>query len=652
MLGPDGALSRFLPGFVYRPEQIAVAEAVSESLQLSQICMAEAGTGVGKTMAYLIPAVEQIRQNKRVVISTHTLNLQGQLMGKDIPLLQRAIGKPGFEAILVKGMGNYLCLSKLNSAAGQPTLLPDDSLQQVSEWASDTSTGDMAELPFRVPGWSEINCERDLCNRQECRFYSDCFYYNMRRSAEGAGLIVANHALFFSDLVIRMSDPSAGILPPYDFVIFDEAHHLEEVAGKVFGIEYSNHRIPTFLNRLRRIRGIPVDLGKLQALESLNEDFFRLFDTVRRQEFFLTDVFDGHALGELNNRGSQLCILLQNLSAELLGQAKETGEGEEDIKDRLEGYARTCARLQTDLQLLLFENDKGWFVWGAKPAQPGRHIKAVLHRSPMQVSDILAENFWNKVGGAALLSATLSNSGGFSYARARLGVPEAREVVVGSPFDFKNQSLLYVPAHLPFPSNAPEYVREMSEEIRRILTYSGGRAFLLFTSYRMMDLVHSTLASQLNYPLLRQGEMPNAALLEEFKRTPNACLFGTSSFWEGVDIQGEALSCVIIDKLPFSVPDSPTSRARIAAIEEAGGNAFAELSVPEAQIRLKQGFGRLIRTGADRGIVAIFDSRLIKKPYGQSFLKVLPPATLTRSLEDVRKFFEGAPAVHEQNHSV
>jgi ATP-dependent DNA helicase DinG len=267
-------------------------------------------------------------------------------------------------------------------------------------------------------------------------------------------------------------------------------------------------------------------------------------------------------------------------------------------------------------------------------------VHTVLHRTPVKVSELLAEKFWGRVGGAALVSATLSNSGGFTYARSRLGITEADGVVVGSPFNFSEQCLLYLPAHLPFPSNDPEYVREVAREMARILTYSQGRAFLLFTSYRMLETVYTALSAELDYPLLRQGEMPNAALLEEFRRTPNACLLGTSSFWEGVDVQGEALSCVIIDKLPFSVPDTPVARARVAAIEAEGRNAFTEMSVPEAQIRLKQGFGRLIRTDSDRGVVAIFDSRLVKKTYGRSFLQVLPPARQTRSLDDVRRFFE------------
>ena len=645
-LGPGGALSQFLPGFTYRREQVQVAEAISEAFQSQLICLAEAGTGVGKTMSYLVPAIEQIREGKTVVISTHTLNLQGQLIRKDIPLLREAVGEPSFEAVLVKGMGNYLCKFLLQSEGGLPLLDRDETFRRIQVWAADTETGDIAELPFYPRGWSEIACDSDICHRQDCHFYDSCHYFNMRRSADRARLIITNHALFFSDLAIRVAEPRAGILPPYDLVVFDEAHHLEEVALKVFGIEFSNYRIPSFLNRLRRLRGAALAPGLIDSVDRFSSELFSRLEPIRKQEFFLTDVFDDQEMKQLYSEGSQLCILLQELHTQIVGLARDTLDENEGLRERLDGYARTCSRLQSELNLLLFEENEDWFVWGQKPSQPNRVIRGTLYRTPMHVADIMAEKFWPRLKGGALVSATLSNSGGFSYVRSRLGLPEeVVPVVVGSPFNFREQSLLYVPGHLPFPSSAPEYAAEVTQEIARLLTFSKGRAFLLFTSYRMLDAVHSALLSQLSFPLLRQGEMPNAALLEEFRKTPNACLFGTSSFWEGVDVQGEALSCVVIDKLPFSVPDTPVARARIAAVEAAGGNAFNELSVPEAQIRLKQGFGRLIRTGTDRGVVAILDSRLIKKSYGRSFLQVLPPARFTRSPDDVRRFFAsvGAP---------
>ncbi|HET6383756.1 MAG TPA: helicase C-terminal domain-containing protein [Armatimonadota bacterium] len=648
ILGPNGDLSRLLPDYAYRPEQIEVAKQIAASFENERICLAEAGTGVGKTMAYLVPALEQICEGKRVVVTTHTLNLQGQLVQKDIPLLQRAAGDPSFRAVLVKGMGNYLCKYNLEYESTLPLLGHEEPLQRIRAWAETTKTGDVAELPFSARGWSEVNCDRDTCHRQECHYYDECFYFNMRREAEKAQLIVANHALFFSDLVIRMAEPGAGILPPYDFVIFDEAHHVEEVASRVFGVEFSNYRIPSFLNRLKKLRSAGLDANRLETLDFLNSDLFQFFSGVRRKEFFFSDVFDQSGMTSINSTASQLLVVLKELNSELDGRARDIREDDEMSADRLEGYARTGARIAGDLQALLFEESKDWFVWGERLGPASRVVQTMLHRTPVRVSDILSEQFWKQLKGSALVSATLSNSGGFSYARSRLGIADADEVVVGSPFDFKEQSLLYVPAHMPFPSSEPGYVQELTAEIARILCYSEGRAFVLFTSYRMLEAVHSALAPELDFPLLRQGEMPNQSLLQEFRKLPNCCLFGTSSFWEGVDVQGEALSCVIIDKLPFSVPDSPVSRARIAAIEEDGGNAFAELSVPEAQIRLKQGFGRLIRTQSDRGVVAIFDSRLWKKSYGRAFFDILPPARVTRSLDEVRRFFEARAALVDE----
>ena len=644
ILSEGGALSSLLPGFTYRPQQIAVARAISTAFEAGEICLAEAGTGVGKTMAYLVPAIEQIRKGKTVVISTHTLNLQGQLMQKDIPLLQEAVGEPGFEAVQVKGMGNYLCRANLEFESSQPLLIQDPMYQKILEWVQETETGDQAEIPFRVANWSELSCDRDSCHRQDCAWYDTCFYYGMRRAAEKAGLLVVNHALFLSDLVIKMGDPGAGILPPYDLVIFDEAHRLEEVAAKTFGIEYSNYRIPSFLNRIRRIKGAEIDPGKVDTVESLNKDLFSLLDGAPRSEFTLPEALDRSRMAELHGIGSRLEIVLKDLHGALTGQARDIGDSDERLRDRLDGHSRTCGRLVSELHAILFEEDPAWFVWGEKtrfdPSQPRRVVQQTLHRTPISVADLLSETFWDSIGGAALLSATLSNSGGFSYVRSRLGIPKAREAVVGSPFDFRTQSLLYVPAHLPFPSNDPEYVELISREIGQIITCSRGRAFILFTSFKMLNAVADRLERMVKFPLLCQGEMPNAALLAHFRNTPNACLLGTNSFWEGVDVQGEMLSCVIIDKLPFSVPDTPMARARMQAVEQAGGNSFSDLSVPEAQIRLKQGFGRLIRTQSDRGVVAILDSRILKKTYGRSFVQVLPPARFTRSMQDVKAFYE------------
>lgn len=635
LLGPEGPISQNMPGYEHRLQQIKVAIAIQNALKTKRHCLAEAGTGVGKSMAYIIPAAEHALNGNKVIISSHTLYLQAQLMNKDIPFVQNAIPQMPFTAVIMKGRSNYLCLNNLDAETPQLLLTRDPFFERIREWAKETQTGDVAELDFAFSEWEEICSDQDTCHRQECRFFHKCFYYKARKAASEADIVITNHSLFFSDLAIRMTDPNAGVLPDYKVVIFDEAHHLEDVATKVFGIEFSNWRIPSFLNKIRRTKGISLDPKRIQTIEKLNQELFGIFVNYQKQEFFFEDIYHEQSQDEIENIVSVLTTMLDGLNREL---SEQETEGRQELEDRLNGLKRMCTRISEELKLLFFGTEDGYFKWGEK-ASNGKLATCYLRYSPLSVADLLYNSLWKQVDTAVLTSATLSNSGRFDYIKARLGIPDCVEIIEDSPFDFRNQSLLYIPKHLDFPSESPEYADKVADEIERIVRASGGRAFLLFTSYRMMNAVYERLLTRLPYVLLKQGDMPNEQLVQEFLRLNNACLFGVHSFWEGVDIRGEALSCVVIDKLPFGVPDNPLNRARINSIKAAGRDWFREYAIPQAQIRLKQGFGRLIRKKDDRGVVAILDSRLVKKHYGKEFLQYLPPSPITHSIEDVEAFF-------------
>lgn len=635
LLGPDGRFAALCPGYEYREEQVRMAEGCADALTRKQHLLVEAGTGVGKTVAYLIPAVLYSERGKPVVVSTHTINLQGQLVDKDIPLIRSVLEDHPFSAVLMKGRSNFLCLTELDHASSSLVYQADPLFERLREWAGETETGDVGELDFSFPDWAEVCCNPDTCKRQECVYHTDgCFYYRMRRNAEAADIVVVNHSLFFSDLGLRRQDPRTAILPDYSAVVFDEAHHLEDVAGSVFGVEFSNYRVPSLLNRIRKRRDIAISHGELQYIESASNILFDAFRQAHKQEFFFEELYEEVGRGSIEDAARELQTLLDGLNTQLLEQDTE---GNEELKDRLDGYRRMLGRMRDELGEMFFGDHPNYFRWCEK--QTGsRFANCYLHLSPISVADLLRESLWEPVDTVICTSATLSNSGTFCYTSGRLGAPEREEMILGSPFDFKSQALIYVPDDLDFPSERDEYADAVADRIDDILRATEGRAFVLFTSYRMLNAVFRRLQDRSPFRLLRQGEMSNEQLIREFREDPSTCLMGVHSFWEGVDVKGERLSCVIIDKLPFAVPDSPIHKARCEAIEREGGNWFRDYAMPQAQIRLKQGFGRLIRTRSDYGVVAILDSRIHRKYYGREFLRYLPRCRATKNISTIRDF--------------
>lgn len=662
LLGPKGRFSKLCEGYEHREEQVQMAEAVADALLHKEHLLVEAGTGVGKTVAYLTPAILHSTDGRPVIVSTHTINLQSQLISKDIPLMQLVMDDHPFKAVLMKGRSNFLCLQELDHA--QASLPFDDPVfEKLKKWVRETQTGDISELDFSFPEWSEVCCNVHTCRGKECPYNAggagqngtdgahrtngtdgqhapgqqrSCFYYKRRREANSADIVIVNHALFFADLSLRMINPREGILPDYGAVIFDEAHHLEDVATDAFGIEFSNYRVPMLLNRIKKRRDIIVDPGELQFIESVNNQLFDTFARMRKPEFFFDELYESEGKTRVETTANELITVLDGLNTQLSGQDME---GNPELKDRVDGYRRMLTHAREELKEVFFANQPDYFRWAEKPSG-GKFVSCYLHFTPVNVAELFKEHLWSTIDSIVCTSATLSNSGTFCYLKNRLGAPDCSELLVGSPFDFMTQTMLYVPDDLDFPSDTDEYRDALAERIRDILLATNGRAFMLFTSYRMMHAAFDRLVNQVPFRLLVQGDMSNERLIAEFREDENACLMGVHSFWEGVDVKGERLSCVIIDKLPFAVPDTPTNKARCERIEAEGGSWFMEYAVPQAQIRLKQGFGRLIRTKSDYGVVAILDARIHGKFYGKEFLKYLPRCKGTKSVSKLRSFLE------------
>jgi ATP-dependent DNA helicase DinG len=635
IFGPGGMLEKCMPqGYEHRRSQLEMAGLIEKALAAKQHAIVEAGTGTGKTLAYLIPA---IRSGKRVVISTATKSLQEQLFSKDIPFLQRHFA-PELKVAVMKGRSNFLCRQKVYWTEGQPALKGFDEVDwftQISAWEKLTETGDRAELTFLPDDaelWHRLDARRDMCTGQKCSEFNRCFVTWMHQRAAAADIVIVNHHLFFADLALRQ-DEFASILPEYDAVIFDEAHEIEDVAGDYFGRQISNYRFEELARdaeqAMRLVREGSASLMKRAIrVKERSRAFFEGFPPREGRSPF------EHAEREsfLDRNRETYDGLLQAL------KALETDIAAVPSKpDELLNIARRSFELRGETTFLLESAESNYVYWMER-----RNKGVFLTATPIDVSGILREHLFERFETVVLTSATLAVGGRFDYLKQRLGIPSAVERVLPTEFDYESQALLYIPSHMPDVRDSA-FVGEAAREITRLLEVTEGRAFCLFTSYSQMNELFGRVRDAVDFPLLLQGTAPRAALLEKFRNTPNAVLFATSSFWQGVDVPGAQLSCVIVDKLPFAVPSDPIVAARVRALTEAGRNAFAEFQVPEAVLALKQGFGRLIRARTDRGVLAILDNRIQRMQYGKIFLASLPDYSITRDLAEVARFMDTSP---------
>ncbi len=648
VFGTGGLISKFHENYEYRSGQIKMAEAVAKAFADKRHLIVEAGTGTGKTLAYLIPAIAAALQTKkRVIISTGTKNLQEQLMEKDIPFLQKVLPKK-FTAAYMKGRSNYACLYRIQKADNQPIL---DGLDQkrhfdeVRDWSRETSTGDrreLVDLPEDLSFWSRINAKSDTCIGQKCPEFEPCFITRMRTGAEAADIVIVNHHLFFADLNVR-GNQFGKVIPDYGAVIFDEAHLIEDIAADYFGFQVSNFQIDELV---RDSATLPIsdaiatrDIDKTASkISGLSEQFWTRFAQARTKGRFplQSDVFVYRSTnGEqqptpLGETYFALDSALQRLEAQLDAFSETVPEADSVI--------RRTRQTRFDLDFIVTQAERNYVYWLEKR---GKGI--FLRASPVDVSELLREKLFEKVETCILTSATLSSSGKFDFIRERLGLDTGKTtgLVAPSAFDYENQAIIYLPKAMPDP-RSPEFTQLAAGEIVKILQVTSGRAFVLATSHSSMKALYELVSSRVTFPCFLQGTMSKTGLLEKFRETPNAVLFATASFWQGIDVQGEQLSCVIIDKLPFAVPTDPLVAARSRFVDENGGNSFFDYSVPQAVISLKQGIGRLIRSNSDRGVIAILDPRLRTKRYGKDFLQSLPRMRITNDLDEVGLIFGGA----------
>ncbi|MCC6165244.1 MAG: ATP-dependent DNA helicase [Acidobacteria bacterium] len=645
VLGSGGALASVLDGFEPRQSQQQMADAVARVVSDGGVLMAEAGTGTGKTLAYLVPA---LLSGRKVLVSTGTRNLQQQLIDKDVPILQRALGP--FRAACMKGRGNYLCLHRFEQTLHDDRPRDDETrvaMTLIEHWAPRTQTGDRAELadlPEELPFWHGISATTENCLGSDCPRFSDCFVTRMRQEAADADLVIVNHHLLCADAAVRRHSFGA-VIPECQVGIVDEAHQLEDVATQYFGLSVSSYRVEQLFADAAAIRTSPLFVPREEA-EAVARAIEAL--SVSSRAFFLDLQTRRPGVRQSGDQGSTLLDERLRVTGDVLAEAAgESGlqlidaltsleESLTLIKDApedLRSIARRAGELRDDLRFLL-RAEQEEYVYFLEIR--GRHV--ALRAAPIDVSHIIRDVLIDKLPSLVLTSATLSIGGSFAYMRARLGVGESLEVRVPSEFDYRTQALVYLPRRMPDP-RTPAYGEAFADEAARLLTASEGRAFLLFTSYAALRDAHARLSTRLPYPMLVQGTMPRGVLIEQFRRTPNAVLFGTSSFWQGVDVVGEALSCVVIDRIPFASPGDPVVAARIESLQRRGIDAFAGFQVPLAILTLLQGVGRLIRHRQDRGVIALLDPRLQSMGYGRRFLNALPPAPVTRRPEDVPRFF-------------
>ena len=620
ILGRDGRLSEHIGDFEFRPSQIKMAQLIMKALRQDYFALIEAGTGTGKTMGYLVPV---IISGKKTVISTGTKNLQDQIFFQDIPLIAETLGLK-LNTLLMKGRKNYICLHRYNQHFMQPSLIrpfEKDTRERIDQWLKETKSGDRAELEWLAdddPLWDAISSTSDQCLGLECPQMKDCFLNELRKKAARADIIIVNHHLFFADLMVKRGG-FGEIIPRFQAVVFDEAHKIEEIAVNYFGENVSSGQLQDFARDVEKDTkgegGLSSIADKLNIIREGAERLQKIFvlseDKARIKEEDLAAIHEG------TSRDIRMAL---NLVRQKTGQI---------ISIRADALIQSLE--------MIFSGDRPDLLKWYEKKKRG----ITFHSSPLDISGTLREDLYEGINTIVFASATLSANGRFDYIRSRLGIPEdALEGIYPSHFDFKEQSLFYIPLDLPGP-NAEDFAVRASERITEMLNISSGRALILFTSYSNMNIVYQKIKNALPYRVLRQGDAPKSALLEEFRNDTSSVLLATGSFWQGVDVPGESLSCLIVDKLPFDSPGDPLVSARIEAIREREGNPFMDYQLPSAIISLKQGLGRLIRKRSDRGVLSVLDNRIIKNRYGRLFFESLPDMTVTHELEDVRKFFEG-----------
>lgn len=631
ILGPSGLLAQNLEGFEFRPSQLEMALLIEEALGDETPAIVEAGTGTGKTFGYLVPLV---LSGKKAVVSTGTKNLQEQVFFKDIPLLRKTTGLK-IDAVIMKGRRNYLCLYKYWQRSGQPALSGgglDDVERALERWVKTTRYGDRAELPWLADDdllWDSLSSPSDQCLGARCPHMEDCFLNRLRKRAAQSRIIIVNHHLFFSDLKVKKGG-FGEIIPRFQVAVFDEAHDVEEVATSYLGESLSTRQLTDFADDFEKaVRELKGDSGTgeakkpLTALRAASEHLKALFQEGGDKDRIDGDTLDKISAGPARDVQKGLRTLVETF-----------GPREHESMAVMSGVTR-ASELDKALGDILEARGPNWLNWYER-----RKRSVTLHASPLDVSEQLHALLLRRVETAVFTSATLSTDGTFDYIGARLGLPkDAPAAVYPSHFRFDLQTLMYVPKDLPLPGE-PEFGRRAARRIEEILGRTKGRALVLFTSYLNLNIAYEVLKERLPYRLFRQGDAPRSILLESFREDVHSVLLATGSFWQGVDVPGESLSCLIIDKLPFGSPGEPLVAARIDALRSQGKNPFMTYQVPAAIIALKQGLGRLIRKSTDRGILSILDKRLLTSRYGRHFLNSLPKLAVSHDLSDIDRFFE------------
>jgi ATP-dependent DNA helicase DinG len=627
ILGSGSPLARLIENFEFRPSQMQMAGLIRRALHEKSKVIIEAGTGTGKTFGYLAPLV---LSGKKTVLSTGTKNLQEQIIFKDIPLLGKALGKD-VDAMMMKGRKNYLCLYRYHQYFSGPRIGEQESKRKMDRWRANTTFGDFAELAWMReddPLRDAVSSSSEQCLGAECLHWGDCFLNNLRQNALQAQIVIVNHHLFFADLMVKKGG-FGEIIPRFQVAVFDEAHTLEEIATTYFGKSLSTNQL------LELAADVERELDHLRG--GKRKEIQKRLEMIRSGSQRLWGLFhEGEDRGRLANETMKAleggaCHEIRGA----LGFIHEKSGFEESATASRQALAERAGDLRDKLDGILTTRDPGWLRWYEK-----RKKTLVIHASPLDISQSMKESLYEKVKTLVFTSATLSTAGNFDYFRSRLGLEE--EVLQGiypSHFDFKEQALLYVPGDLPLPQGAL-FAERLGQRIEKILQITSGRALVLFTSYNNLNAVYDLLKGRIPFTLFKQGEAPRNMLLEAFKEDTHSVLLATGSFWQGVDVPGEALSCLIVDKLPFDSPGDPLVAARIDLVRGRGGNPFMEYQLPAAIIALKQGLGRLIRKGSDRGVLSVLDVRMIRSRYGRFFFQSLPEIPLTQDLEDLHRFFE------------